>query len=293
MNTYTSISSGLGETPSAIKSSLFNEYGSNRYLSGPKDFLESNTLVAKVAFLLMVVIVFIIVLRIGVSVMTYFFTPSKNPKLVSGIKDGKKALLVPQDPKLPGSKPILRSVNQRDGIEFTWSVWLYIDDLEYKRGTYKHVFHKGNDNIAMSGVDNGQNYPNNAPGLYIDKNTNNLLVIMNTFQNIDEQVIIRDFPMNKWFNVLIRVDGKKMDIYINGTIVVRHTFNGVPKQNYSDVYVNLNGGFSGLLSDLWYHDYALSITEIMRLVSNGPNMKMDKQEQVKPPYLSLRWYMNQ
>lgn len=293
MDTYSTISSGLGQTPTALKSSLFNDYGNNKYLSAPKDFLESNTLVAKVAFLLMIIIVFIILLRIGVSVMTYFFTPSKSPKLVSGIKDGKKALLVPQDPKLPGSKPILRSVNQRDGIEFTWSVWLYIDDLEYKRGTYKHVFHKGNDNIAMSGSDIGQNYPNNAPGLYIDKDTNNLLIIMNTFENIDEQVTINDFPMNKWFNVLIRVDGKKMDVYINGTVVVRHTFNGVPKQNYSDVYVNLNGGFSGLLSDLWYHDYALSITEIMRLIGNGPNMKMDKQEQVKPPYLSLRWYTNQ
>lgn len=293
MDTYSTISRGFGESPSSIKNTLFSDYGSNKYLNAPRDFLESNTLVAKVAFLVMIVILFVLFLRIGVSVLTYFLTPSDSPKLVSGIKDAKKTLVVTQDPKLKGSKTIMRSKNQRDGIEFTYSIWLFVDDLEYKNGTYRHIFHKGNDNLQFSGNNNGINFPNNAPGLYIDKNTNNLIVIMNTFDNIDERVMIKDFPMNKWFNVIIRVEGKKMDVYVNGTIVVRHNFSGVPKQNYGDVYVNLNGGFSGLLSDLWYHDYALSITQIMSLVNNGPNMTMEKQSQDKPPYLSLRWYMNQ
>lgn len=293
MESYTSISRGLGQTPSAIRNSMFNDFGSNKYLKSSKDFLESNTLVAKVSFLLLIVIIFILLLRIGVSILSYFFTPSQSPKLVTGIKDAKKILVVEQDPNVAGSKPIMRSRNQRDGIEFTWSVWLYVDDLQYKNGVYKHIFHKGGDNIQFSGDDIGINYPNNAPGLYIDKDTNNLVVVMNTFDSINERVIVKDFPMNKWFNVMIRVEGHKLDVYVNGTIVVRHILNGVPKQNYSKVYVNLNGGFSGLLSDLWYHDYALSITEIMSVINNGPNMKMEKQDLDKPPYLSLRWYMNQ
>ena len=59
-----------------------------------------------------------------------------------------------------------------------------------------------------------------------------------------------------------------MDVYINGTIALRHIFNSVPKQNYGNVYVNMNNGFNGLLSDLWYHDYALSGTQIDEYKTN-------------------------
>ena len=61
---------------------------------------------------------------------------------------------------------------------------------------------------------------------------------------------------------IIRVDVKNVDIYINGTIVIRHVLSGVAKQNYGDVYVNKNNGYSGMLSDLWYFNKGLNTTEI-------------------------------
>lgn len=292
MSTYTKISDAFGKSAGQLRNQ-FNAFGVNRYVSGTKDFLESNNLVAIVSFLLLIVIVFVILLRLGTSILTMAMSPNKSPKLVDGMKIAKKPLLIKQDPKSSGSIPVLRSVNQEDGIEFTYSVWLFIDDLEYKKGQYKHIFHKGNDNFSVSGSHDGINAPNNAPGLYIDKNTNNLVIIMNTFSNINEQVTVQDIPLNKWINVVLRVEGDKMDVYINGTIVLRHKFNGVPKQNYGDVYVNMNGGYSGMLSDLWYHDYALTTTEILTLVQNGPNMKTDESMDIKPPYFSMRWYLNQ
>lgn len=292
MSTYTKISDAFGKSASQLRGQ-FNMFGTNKYISGTKEFLESNNMVAIVSFLLLVVIMFVILMRLGTYLLTYIFTPSRNPKLVDGMKNAKKSLIVKQDPKVGGAKPIMRSVNQEDGIEFSYSVWMFIDDLEYKKGQFKHVFHKGNDNFSVTGDHDGMNTPNNAPGVYIDKHTNNLVIVMNTFSNINEQVIVQDIPLNKWINVLIRVEGTKMDVYINGTIVLRHKFNGVPKQNYGDVYVNMNGGFSGMISDLWYHDYALTTTEILSIVQNGPNMKTDETMNVKPPYFSLRWYMNQ
>ncbi len=114
---------------------------------------------------------------------------------------------------------------------------------------------------------------------------------MNTFSNINEEIIVSDIPLNKWINVIIRVEGNNVDIYINGTIVTRHVLKDVPKQNYGDVYVNMNGGFSGFLSDLWYHDYALNTTDILAIVQDGPNMKMDQSMDIFPPYFSLRWYL--
>ena len=48
------------------------------------------------------------------------------------MKDAKKVLIIPQDPKNPNSIPVMRSTNQDNGLEFTWTVWLYVDDLVYK-----------------------------------------------------------------------------------------------------------------------------------------------------------------
>ena len=131
--------------------------------TGTKDFLESNSIVAKVAFLLLVLIVFILLVRLGIQSISYFMAPSSSPTLIDGMIDATHMQVIPQNPDLPNAVPILRSVNQEDGIEFTWGVWTYIKNLK-PENLYKHVFHKGNNKVDHS---LGMNFPNNAPGLYI------------------------------------------------------------------------------------------------------------------------------
>ena len=167
-------------------------------------------------------------------------------------------------------------------------MWVFIDDTPSSQ--YRHIFSKGNANVVP---ETGLNFPNNAPGLYIEPNTNALKVIMNTYNNINEEVTIRDIPLNKWVNVIIRCKNTTLDIYINGTITKSLQLTGVPKQNYGDVYVAMNGGFSGYISNLWYYDYALGTTAIYNLAKHGPNTKMtgsSAMELKNPNYLSVRWF---
>jgi hypothetical protein len=105
--------------------------------------------------------------------------------------------------------------------------------------------------------------------------------------------------LNKWINVLIRCQNTTLDVYINGTITKSHELNGVPKQNYGNVYVAMNGGFSGYISNLWYYNYALGATDISNLVTKGPNTTVvssgsssgtDSISLSNPNYLSLRWF---
>ena len=106
-----------------------------------------------------------------------------------------------------------------------------------------------------------------------------------------EEVEINDIPLHKWICVAVRLRGKVMDVYVNGDIVLRHVFTAIPRQNYGDVYVNMNGGYSGQLSDLWYHDYSLSGVEIQQIVSAGPCLRLPNQRApALPPYLSMAWY---
>ena len=158
------------------------------------------------------------------------------------------------------------------------------------------MFYKGNNDKAVSNKEDapqGLNFPNNAPGLYITPNTNNLLVVMNTFNVINEEIVINDIPLNKWLNVIIRCQNNTLDIYINGTITKSHQLHGVPKQNYGDVYVAANGGFIGYISNLWYYNYALGTNEISRMMKKGPNTYMRGSSSIEmknPNYLSLRWF---
>ena len=147
--------------------SIFKQFSSNtsktanNAANSTKQFLESNSLIGQIAFLLLVVFVYIILLRVGISILGWMFgSTNGSPKLINGMVDAKQLLVIPQDPSVSGAITINRSVNATDGIEFTWSVWIFIDDLTYNSSKYKCVFYKGNDNIQ----DTGLNFPNNAPG---------------------------------------------------------------------------------------------------------------------------------
>ena len=206
--------------------------------------------------------------------------------------NGKNMMVIPQDPNSNGSIPLVRSDNQEKGIEFTYSVWLFIDDLVYQQGKFRHIFNKGNDNINYTQQPIGMNQPNNAPGLYIAPNTNALVVVMNTFNDIEERVTIDDIPINKWVCVQLRVENHNLDTYINGKLTKRLIMKGVPKQNYGDVFVAMNGGFSGYISDLRYFNSKLGTAKIQSIVNQGPNLQMsgDMIKNSKPRYLSMRWF---
>jgi hypothetical protein len=277
--------------------STFNQFTTNSYMDATQDFMNSNSIVAQIAFLLLVLFVFIILLRLGISLLGYFLAPTGTPKLIDGMVDAKQLIVIPQDPESEGSVTISRSVNANEGIEFTWSVWLFIDDLTYNSGSYRCVFYKGNDYAknpnALEQEAQGLNFPNNAPGLYIAPNTNQLVIMMNTFNVINEEITVDDIPINKWVNVIIRCQNNTLDVYINGTIIKSHHLHGVPKQNYGDVYVAPNGGFSGYISNLWYYNYALGTAEISRLSGKGPNTYMSGSNGLNIKnnnYLSLRWF---
>jgi hypothetical protein len=257
--------------------------------SGNTSFLESNSLVAKFAFILLVIFAFIILLRVGISFISYLLKPSSSPHLIDGMVDAKHQIVFPQDPSNNDSVTIYRSINEHQGIEFTWSVWIFINNLQYLEDQYNHIFHKGNSNLEKTGL----NFPNNAPGLYLAPNTNSLVVMMNTFNVINEEITIPDVPVNKWFNVIIRCKNTTLDIYANGTIVRSINLVGVPKQNYGDVYVGMNGGFDGNVSNLWYYNYALGTAAIQKIVSDGPNTTMignNGMNDKNRNYLSLRWF---
>lgn len=293
----TGAGTGLGAAGSGATAS-FSEFSSKNVVNGSTDFLESNSWVAKLAFLLMVIIGFVILFRLMISFITWIFSPSGKVVLVDGLQNGSVSRTISQDPNNKSSITILRSENEKNGIEFTWSVWLYLNGFE-DSSSYHHVFNKGNTSKSTpTGNFPGTTTPNNAPGLYINPNYDGFRVIMNSFNNPYQEVIeVTDLPMAKWINIVIRVQDKNCDIYVNGRLVKRRIMTEVVKQNYDDVHVSLNGGFSGYLSNLTYYNRSVSVTEIQDIISVGPNLKpvsraLDLTNSA-PRFLSNRWYFDQ
>ena len=272
------------------------EESSNPSISNStKEFLESNSLIAKIAFLILVVFVFVILLKLGIGLIGYFMQPSGSPHLLNGTIDGTNQIIVAQDPQVKNSIPILRSVNQTGGIEFSWSIWLLISSDAINGTNYKHIFSKGNNNTNYcldSDCIQGIFYPNNSPGLYLSPSKNELLIIMNTYDEINNTIYIPDIPLNKWFNVILTCENRQLDVYINGFVTASQILNGIPKQNYGDVYIGGNN-LLGQISNLWYWNYAINISQIQDIMEAGPNLKLLNEQSSTPNgnnYLSLRWY---
>jgi hypothetical protein len=260
-------------------------------------FFDQNSLVSRFAFLMLVLLLFLIFLRVGITILSYYLKPNQSPKLITGMINAKQMMVIPQNPSDANAKTIYRSVNEQEGLEFTWSVWIYINDLEYHNDQYRHIFHKGNNNL-MGDVSNklyGTNSPNNAPGLYIKPGTNTLVVMMNTFDVINKEIDIPNIPINKWVNVIIRCHTTTLDVYVNGTLTRSIELSGVPKQNYGDVYIAVNGGFDGYISNLWYYNYALGTAAIQQLAAKGPDTTIagnDGLNVKNTKYLSMRWFFD-
>jgi hypothetical protein len=276
------------------------EQFSSKSLSGGQNFLQSNGFVAKFAFLILVVFIFVILLKVGTYILSFIFSPSNDPVLLNGMKEGSTLAVVPVDPNQANSVPILRSVDQNDGLVFTWSSWVFLKQPDISNDgcapgacppsqhRWRHIYSKGSDTMST----NGMMKPNNAPGLYVSNDYRNLAVVMSTFDNPNETIVIGDLPIGHWFSVIIRQDQHRLDIFINGTLTRSTILKSVPNQNYDPVYMGLNGGFNGYLSQVQYFAYALGANKIQSIVSGGPNIRKltGNLSETDANYLSFRWF---
>ena len=291
---------GGGFFPQQMAVPTLNEFKSADLVSGSKSFLDSNSYVAKAAFLILTVIIFVYVLRACVAIIGWLYTPNSSPYLVNGLIDGNVGnMRIPQDPSQANAVTIIRSTNDAVGIAFTWSVWIYIKQKEtstQNKDKWYHVFNKGSvtasSDVGMKGIMT----PNNGPGLYLKDDYSALRVVMSTFNQPNAYIDVDNIPINKWFNVIIRVENTVLDVFINGDLAQRLPLNSVPFQNYGDVNVAINNGFNGVLSSLRYYNTALGTRDIANIVNDGPNLKVLGASGGAPglmDYLSTRWFYSQ
>ena len=276
--------------------------GNNRFAIFAQDFAEKNNTISKFVFILFIIILFGLLIRVGVYIISLFTMPSKTPIVVNGLLSTNSLTKYQVNPSVTNSKPILRSVNENQGMEFTWSTWIFIDNATSgNNNNPKRIFSKGGHS------ETGDIFAMNSPGLYLydgtNSNTNALTIAMTTFDDSGststsgniEKIIIKNVPIQKWVNIIIRVQHRTIDIYVNGILSSRYNLNQVIKQNYGDIFVGDDAnGMNGFISSLRYFDHGIGNMKIQEIIQQGPNLKAigDQNQETMPPYLATRWYLD-
>lgn len=209
--------------------------------------------------------------------------------------------------KYPDAIPLGLSINERTGIEFAYSFFLYVNAKTFTgEQSIKHIFHKG----YVSP------WPLMGPGVFMLGNTNTMRVFMNTYSDPYAHVDIKNIPVQKWLHVVLNCYKSGLDVYINGTLANRISFaDKVPYQNFQDIVIfsnlivnnlhgpliaalpadapTINGSISGQISSLKYARYALSLSEIRKLQGAGRSTKVRAISTSNDSYLADDWWANQ
>jgi len=234
--------------------------------------ITSNSFLYILLIIVILIIIIYLFVRLGYSVKNY---QNDSPYIVEDTIIGTNAK------SFSGSR-LLRSYDQKFGLEFSYSFWIYLDEITFNNsGKWHHVFHKGNSSAV----------PLQAPGVWIYPNENKLAINMNTYNQVKSSCDIGNIPLNKWKIISIVVIGEHMDVYVNAKLKKRCNLGGIPKQNYGDLYMCKWGGFNGFLSRFRYYAYAMPFYLIEKIFTEGPSDAPCVDTGDKPPNLAPQYWM--
>lgn len=255
-----------------------------------------------------IAVVFIVYVTLFVTEMMYMYFNrlhmNRTVLLPYTYNIDDKAITIAQNPNVRGSKPIALSDNERSGVEFSYSFYLYVHPSAFRQEVgLLHLFHKGY----------SQPFPLMGPGVFMRSDTNTLRVYMNTFKGWNQYVEVQNIPVSKWVHLAIICQNHALEIYVNGNLSRKMSFDKfAPYQNYQDIICfsqrrlsltknkipsvddlgfDLFGAMKGMMSRLTYFNYALAYGEIHQLMNEGPSSEMDSSLMNDvPPYLADTWW---
>ena len=270
--------------------------------SGPLGLVLGKGFFQQVLLVLLVLaLLFFFFTSIEYLLMSYQRIGGKNVQLLPLTVTAEDKMLTFQQNKTQyeDAKQIPLSDNERTGIEFTYSFYLFIHPSTFTgEDVLFHVMHKGYINP----------WPLMGPGVFVKGNNNTLRIVMNTYRNAYTYMDVENIPVRKWFHCALLCRKNSLEIYINGNLRKKLPFEGtLPYQNFQNLIcfsplkkivlgsqvpslgtgndLRFEGAFRGNMSNLVYLAYAASFTEIQSLMDMGVSKKTMSSQMDKPPYL--------
>ena len=169
---------------------------------------------------------------------------------------------------------------------FSYSIWFYIDDWNYRYGETKVIFGRMG-GLSSSSISTEDNIGGTDPCPLVSFGSveniiniklecfNTSALTKNHMSNDDtniKTISVTNIPLQKWVNFVISVNGSTADIYLDGKLVKTELLPNTVKVNQSsNVYVTPKGGFSGWTSRFQYFPNPLNPQEVWNNYIKGYN----------------------
>ena len=178
----------------------------------------------------------------------------KNPNKISSMQVGTNETLIDAD----------KLSNENNSSNFTYSLWFYVNDWNYKFGEEKFLLERGA----------------NSPKITLGAMQNDISITINCFptssmtdttmESVPHTCSIKNFPLQKWINLVISLQNQTLDIYLDGKLHKTCVLAGVPNINSeSPVKITPNGGFNGWTSNFQYWNSASNPQEVYNIYKKG------------------------
>lgn len=193
----------------------------------------------------------IIVLTI-VIILFIFYKLFFSKKELSNLQDGNIEKIIPAN-----------SFEKNYSSNYAYSAWIYIDDWNYKYGQEKVILAKLNN----------ENQP--CPKITLGAFQNDLNVALQTFStnNVNNQIFncnVSNIPIQSWVNILISINGRTLDIYLDGKLVKTCVMPGLARiYQSSPLNITPAGGFSGYTANVEYFPNAINPQEAWNIYRKG------------------------
>lgn len=221
-----------------------------------------------------ILISILVALAVLLAVYLYF-----RFKQTSGGSNSLISSAIPGQRQFDSTVVLPESLNQNQGLTFSYTCWLRIDDFSYRYGEQKVIFTKGPTDLSSV-----------CPGLFLDGTTNTLIVKLDTF-GAQEVIPIGNIPAEKWIHFGLVVDQDSVDVYINGILKTHKSLSQLPRQNTGTVHVGVGGGFAGKIADLNYYNYFLTPDQIQGSMGSPPTPNQTDVSAPTPPYFDYSWWI--
>ena len=204
-------------------------------------------------------LIYTILIVVVVLVALYFILgwAFKKSSQLTSLQQANKTQIIPAS-DLP---------NSQNSSNYAFSTWFYVEDWNVKYGYQKIL-------LDRQGKSKGGGPSRSCPKIYLGERENDINIDLATFTDDTSSKnytsVVRNFPLQKWVNLIISLYGRTLDIYIDGKLVKSDVLPGVARPCPDGVTtVTPNKGFQGWTSNFKYWSHALNPQEAYNVYKDG------------------------
>ena len=226
--------------------------------------MKSNTLLFLIISLIIIItllvyfninkiLIGITIIILIILIIVYF---SKDSKTLSHLKDASKTTTISSS-KLKANK---------NSSNYAYSIWFYVNDWNHNLGKKKILLSRSS---SSSTAKDGKIY---NPEISFGSYENDININITTYAPHDQTELcsIKNFPLQTWVNLILSLNGRTADVYLDGKLVRTCLLPNVPKSiNGSDVKITPHGGFAGWTSNIQYYNMALNPQQAYNIYKKG------------------------